>query len=72
MAMIEAEDLYAEWIRANGPVTPMTVVELIGWVLVKARHYETAGHRQTLLTDEAYLLKLGYVQERGGWHLPSG
>ena len=68
---VEAEALYRQWIAEHGPLTPMTVVDLISWVLTQARRHESEGHRQTTLTDESYLLKLGYVQTRDGWHLPS-
>lgn len=69
MSMADAERLYAQWCQLNGPVTPMTVVDLISWVLMDERRRDTTGHRQETITDESYLLKLGYVQERGGWHL---
>jgi hypothetical protein len=71
MTMAEAEMLYAQWIKENGPLTPMTVVEMISWVLLQPRRHETEGHRHTAITDESYLLKLGYVHHRDGWHLPS-
>ena len=68
---IEAEDLYREWIAANGPVTPMTVVDLIEWVLAKAKHVERHGYHHQMVTDTDYLTKLGYIQTRdGSWHLP--
>lgn len=67
---IEAETLYAQWLRDNGPLTPMAVVDLISWVLAHERRHVRDGHSQITITDEAYLLKLGYRQERdGSWHL---
>lgn len=70
---VEAEMLIAEWMQEHGPITPMTAVDLISWVLAHERRHETAGHRQTCITDEGYLIKLGYRQERdGSWHLDDG
>ena len=66
----EAEQLYARWLADPRP--SMSITDLIDWVLAEARHHEANGHRQTLITDESYLIKLGYTHERdGSWHLPS-
>lgn len=71
--MIEAESLYAEWIEDNGPVTPMTVVDLISWVLMHERRHDRAGHRQVTITDREDLARLGYeLHSDGGYHRRSG
>ncbi len=71
--MIEAEQMYREWIRANGPVTPMTVVDLISWVLIQARRHDADGYRHITHTDREDLAALGYeLHQDGGYHKRSG
>lgn len=66
---IEAEQMYREWIRDNGPVTPMTVVDLISWVLIQARQRDATGYRHITHTDREDLAKLGYeLHQDGGYH----
>jgi hypothetical protein len=68
---IEAQLIYTEWTDTTGQVLPeILAIELIGWVLRLERRHQTAGHRQTPVTDEAYLTQLGYTHRRdGSWHL---
>jgi hypothetical protein len=66
---IEAEQMYREWIRLNGPLTPMTVVDLISWVITQARRHEAEGHRHITITDRDDLTQLGYeLHQDGGYH----
>jgi hypothetical protein len=66
---VEAEALYRQWILDNGPLTPMTVVDMISWVLAQARRHDSAGHRHIEHTDREDLAKLGYeLHQDGGYH----
>ena len=53
------------WVLSEGDLAL-----LIAWVLAHERRHETAGHRQTVVTDELELARLGMVHHRDGtWHV---
>lgn len=66
----EAELLYRQYLEECGMVGPTTAEHLISWVLDHERRHQTAGHRQTVVTDELELARLGMVHHRdGSWHV---